>query len=245
MARCLPACRRRRRARPGAGEPARPASRRGSRRRRSATRASRARSPPAPISRATSLDGRGRHAALPLRERRGELRVECAAGSPRRSRRSGACPGAPRAEVLAPVDPAAQELPVVTTLRDDHAGTSRAAARPRCPATGDSHQSAIDAVFDEPHVDGADLRPPLLPLDDPLRVRVEVVARLEVRRQEQDEPRIGVVRRRAVEAAPERVARAGGGRADVGVRVVSVDPPGVQDALRDRPARGRAGRRGT
>src|SRR5262245_21082368 len=40
-----------------------------------------------------------------------------------------------------------------------------------------------------------------------------------------------MVRRGAVETAPERVARPGRGRAHVGVRVVPVDPPGVHDAL--------------
>src|SRR5262249_51526225 len=46
-----------------------------------------------------------------------------------------------------------------------------------------------------------------------------------------DEPGVGVIRRRPIQAAPEGVAGAGGRRADVGVRVVPVDSPGMHDAL--------------
>src|SRR5262249_39101230 len=54
---------------------------------------------------------------------------------------------------------------------------------------------------------------------------------LEVRRQQQDEARVRVIRRRAVHAVPEGVARARAGRAHVGVAVVAVDAPGMEHAL--------------
>src|SRR5262249_42002952 len=53
----------------------------------------------------------------------------------------------------------------------------------------------------------------------------------QVRGEQQDEPRVGVVGRRAVHAVPEGVACARARRADVGVAVVAVDAPGVEDAL--------------
>src|SRR5262249_13224880 len=69
------------------------------------------------------------------------------------------------------------------------------------------------------------------PVDHALRVRVEVVARLEVRGEEEDEPRPRVVRARPVVAGPERVAQPRRGGADVGVRVVPVDAPGLEHAV--------------
>src|SRR5262249_57758052 len=54
---------------------------------------------------------------------------------------------------------------------------------------------------------------------------------LQVRAEHQDEPRVGVVGRWAVHAVPEGVAGPRARRADVGVAVVAVDAPGVEDAL--------------
>ena len=174
-------------------------------------------------------DGSGGDARLPL----GELRR--VRGIERRQDRLEGLEGLGLArvllaEVVGPVHPAPEELPVVEPLLDhqlahrEEEGGLR--ARPgREPVVG--HRGRVA----EPRVDGADLRPPLLPLDDPLGVRVEVMARLEVRREEEDEARVGVVGRGPVEAAPEGVAGARRRRADVGVRVVAVDPPGVEDPL--------------
>ena len=53
-----------------------------------------------------------------------------------------------------------------------------------------SQKSAMEAVLREPRVHHRELRPRQLALDDPLGVRVEVVAGLEVRGQQQDEARV-------------------------------------------------------
>ena len=71
----------------------------------------------------------------------------------------------------------------------------------------------------------------VLGLHDPLGVRVEVVAGLQVRGEQQDHLGVRVVRRRAVVAAPGGVAQSGTRRADVGVAVVAVDAPRQQEAL--------------
>ena len=57
------------------------------------------------------------------------------------------------------------------------------------------------------------------------------MAGFEVGGDEQDATGVRVVRRGPVCALPEDVAQAGGGRADVGVGVVPVDPPALQNAL--------------
>jgi len=68
-------------------------------------------------------------------------------------------------------------------------------------------------------------------LDDALRVRVEIVAGLQVRAQQQDGLRVGEVGAGAVGAHHEREADARARAADVGVAVVPVDAPRLQDAL--------------
>ena len=70
-----------------------------------------------------------------------------------------------------------------------------------------------------------------LRLHDALRVRVEVVAGLEVRRQEQDRPRVRVVGRRPVGAGPQEVPQARRRGADVRVAVVAVHAPRLQHAI--------------
>src|SRR5690606_41925630 len=62
-------------------------------------------------------------------------------------------------------------------------------------------------------------------------MRVEIVARLQVRRDQQDELGVGVVGRRAVDAHPGGIAEARAGRADVSVRVVAVDAPALEQLL--------------
>src|SRR5205085_1902830 len=83
----------------------------------------------------------------------------------------------------------------------------------------------------EPRVHDGQLGPGELTLDDPLGVRVEVVARLQVGGDQQDEVGVGVVRAGPVVSLPDGVAEAGAGRADVGVAVVPVHAPRLQDAL--------------
>ena len=71
----------------------------------------------------------------------------------------------------------------------------------------------------------------LLGLHDPLGVRVEVVAGLEVAGEQQDRLGVAVVRRGPVEAHPVGVAGAPAAGADVGVAVVAVDAPRLEDPL--------------
>ena len=52
-----------------------------------------------------------------------------------------------------------------------------------------------------------------------------------MRTQEQDETRVGVVGRRAIETMPESVPGACAGRTDIGVTVVAVNAPGMQHPL--------------
>ena len=133
-------------------------------------------------------------------------------------------------QILLPVHPAPHEVAVPGAVAEqdvahgqEHGGLG---ARPRRqPVVG--HRRGVA----EPRVHHADLGPGHLALDDALGVRVEVVAGLEVRGQHQDEARPGVVGRGAVEPVPERIAGPGRRRAHVGVAVVTVDAPCVEDAL--------------
>ena len=174
-------------------------------------------------------DGGGGDAALALGELRRIGRVELL------ERALEALVGAGKigpllAQVLLPVDPAAHEVAVVAALEHEQARDReeqrRFRARPwRQPPVG--HRRRVGQA----RVDHADLGALHLALDDPLRVRVEVVPALEVGGQEQHEARVGVIRGRPVEPHPERVARAGARRADVRVAIVPVDAPGVKHAL--------------
>jgi uncharacterized protein YigA (DUF484 family) len=133
-------------------------------------------------------------------------------------------------EVVAPVDPLFEEGAVVETFvqQDVREGQQQhrfGAGVGREPPV--RHRRSVR----EAHVDGAELRAFELAVDDALRVRVEVVARLEVAREQQDELRVFVVGRRAVRAGPQRIAQARGAAAHVGVAVVAVDAPALQHAI--------------
>ncbi len=99
------------------------------------------------------------------------------------------------------------------------------------PGHGASQWSLIDAVFDKRRIDADDLGAAHLAFDDPLGVGVEVVTGLEVGGDQEDHLGVGMVAGRPVETHPQRVSEPCPGGADVGVRVVPVDSPGVQHAL--------------
>ena len=77
----------------------------------------------------------------------------------------------------------------------------------------------------------ASLAPDSFAFDDALGVRIEVVARFEVGGDEQDEVGVGMVGAGPVVGLPDGVAEAGARRADVGVAIVAVHAPGLQDAF--------------
>ena len=134
------------------------------------------------------------------------------------------------AQVLIPVDPSPDEVAVVELLAHEDAGNRqqhrRLRTRPgRQPPVG--HRRRVgQARVEHRHLGAARLR-----FHDALGVRVEVVAGLQMRGQQQDESRVGVIGGRPVHPVPERIAGARARRADVGVAVVAIDPPRVEDAL--------------
>src|SRR5216683_7547294 len=75
------------------------------------------------------------------------------------------------------------------------------------------------------------LRAVRLPVDDALGVRVEIMAGLKMRADEQDDFRVGMIRAGAIKAHPELITFATSGRTDIGVRVVAVNAPGSHDAF--------------
>ena len=134
------------------------------------------------------------------------------------------------AQELLPVDPLPDELAVVEALLQQHVPDGQQ-HRGFGAGPGGHPVVGLGRGVRQPGVDDGDLGAALLGLDDALGVGVEVVAGLQVRAEQQHETRVGVVGRRAVDAAPEGVARARSRGADVGVAVVGVDAPGVHDAL--------------
>jgi len=133
-------------------------------------------------------------------------------------------------QVLAPVDPVLEEIAVVEFLGQDHVRHRQQqqglGARPRRhPVVG--HRSRVRQA----DVDHGQLRARHLRVHDPLGVRIEVVAGLEVRREQQHELAVGVVRRGPIGAGPQRIAQPRRRAADVGVRVVAVDAPALQHAV--------------
>jgi len=135
------------------------------------------------------------------------------------------------AQRVLPVHPGLDERPVEEILvqQDAH---DRQEERPLGSRIRRQPEVRLRRRVREPGIDGDQRRPLRLRVDDPLRVRIEVMARLQVRRQQQDGARVRVVRRRSVRAGPEEVSEPSRRRADVGVAVVAVDPPCLQDAVR-------------
>ncbi len=68
-------------------------------------------------------------------------------------------------------------------------------------------------------------------VDDALRVWIEVMARLEMRADQQDDFGVCVIGTGTIETHPELITFAAAGRANVGVRVVTVNAPGGEDAF--------------
>ena len=113
----------------------------------------------------------------------------------------------------------------------EQAARSPAGARPRYLARRAASSRTATPVFESRGSTQMTVGAGLLAFHDSLRVRVEVVAGLEMGADEEDHLGVGEVGRRAIEAHPRRVAEPGPRRADVGVRVVAVDAPRVQHAL--------------
>src|SRR6266478_3912513 len=83
----------------------------------------------------------------------------------------------------------------------------------------------------EPRVKDDQLRAIGFAIDDALRVRIEIMTRLEVSADQQNHFRVCMVRTWAIESHPELIAFAAGVRADVRMRVVPVNTPSGEDAL--------------
>ena len=174
-------------------------------------------------------DLRGVHARLRCRELRRERRVQLFQRGDEVVEGDAEI-GPRRAEVAAPVDPPAHERAIVEIFLQQHvhhreqqrAFGARVRGQPEIGFRRRVRQPRID------HDERGALR---LALDDPLRVRVEVVARLQVRREQQDRLRVRVIGRWAIVAAPEEVAEPRRRRADVRVAVVAVDAPRLQHAV--------------
>ena len=134
------------------------------------------------------------------------------------------------AQIDLPVTPAPHEVALPCAVEHQQPGDGQqqeglGAGPCRQPVVG------LRAGIGESGVDADDRRPLALGFDDPLGVRVEVMARFQVRRDEEDHFGVGEVRRRAVMAHPALVADTGVGAADVGVAVVAVHPPALEHPL--------------
>ena len=136
-----------------------------------------------------------------------------------------------RTKIAAPVHPRAYEFAVVQILVEDDASHREQQGAFRARVRGQPHVGLGRRVR-QPRIDDDERRAVRLPFDDPLCVRIEVVAGLEMRREEQDRLRVRVVGRGAIVAAPQKVSEPCRGGADVGVAVVPVEPPCLQHAVR-------------
>ena len=130
-----------------------------------------------------------------------------------------------------PVDPILHELAVVEAALEYHLRPGeeerRLGARPcRQPVVG--HGRSVGQAW----VDDDELGTIHHPLENPLRVRIEVVPSLKVRGGQQDDLRVGVVGRGAVVLVPQPVPEPRAGGADVRVAVVPVDAPCLQNPVR-------------
>ena len=135
-----------------------------------------------------------------------------------------------RVQIFAPIQPLLHELAVVQFLfhhdmRESQQQRGFGARLRRQPPSG--HARGIGKA----RINGEHLRPSHHAFDDALRVRVEIVPRLQVRRNEQDELRASVVWRGAVHAAPQGIAQARRCAAHIGVRVMPIDAPALQHAV--------------
>src|ERR1700756_722266 len=109
--------------------------------------------------------------------------------------------------VLLPVPPPLDEVAVVAAFTDhvpcDRQEDRRFTARIRSePVIG------VRRGIREAYVEHDELRAALLALHDALRMRVEIVARFEMRADQQNDFGIGVIRTRTVISHPELIARA-------------------------------------
>ena len=129
-----------------------------------------------------------------------------------------------------PVGPLLEEGFVVNPLVKHHLGHGEQHRRLGSGTGGHPVVSSACGVG-KPDVHDGDLRALVFRLHDALGVGIEVVPCLKVRTDEQDELRVRVIRSRAVGPVPDRIAEPRSGRADVGVAVVAIHAPSVQDTL--------------
>ncbi len=176
-------------------------------------------------------DGRGGNATLLLRELRSERCVVYLDGLHERieARLTRGCVTDGH---VPPVGPVTNEPGIEPVLVQDHRrhGEQHRGLGPRerwKPLV--SHARRIR----QPGVHHTQARPVRFSLDDPLGVRVEVVSRLQMGRQEKNEPGVPVVRRGPVSVMPEHVAQPRTSRAYVGVGVMTVDSPRLKRTLHD------------
>src|SRR5882724_7910566 len=80
-------------------------------------------------------------------------------------------------------------------------------------------------------VEDDQLRAVSFAIDDALRVRIKIVARLKVRADKQDNFGVGVIGAGSIQSHPKLVTFAAAGGADVCVRVVAVNSPGGENAF--------------
>src|SRR6185437_9675656 len=134
------------------------------------------------------------------------------------------------AQILLPIEPATYKLAVVELFPNEDIAHGQQQSR---FTSGPWRKPVIcfGGCVGEAGVDDADLRAVGFAFHDSLGVRVEIMSSFEVRTEKKDEARVGVIRRRAVQPVPKCVTRSRPGRTHVGVTVVAVDTPGMQDAL--------------
>ncbi len=133
-------------------------------------------------------------------------------------------------QIRLPVPELPHELGVVPLPPDDEAGDGEENRRFR-PWVRRDPVIGMRRGVGQTHVHHDQLRALLLPVHDPLGVRIEVVAGLEVSADEQDHLGVGVIGTGPIETHPELIPRPRRRRADVGVRVVAVHTPGREHAL--------------
>src|SRR6266699_4902001 len=132
--------------------------------------------------------------------------------------------------VILPVDPALHVFTIIQLLDQDDTRHRqqyrRLGARP-CWQPVIGHTCSVR----EARVHHGQLSSLHLALDDTLRLRVEIVARFQVRTDKQNKACVCMIRRWPVGAAPDLVAETRRRGADVGVAVVAVYTPRAQHAL--------------